>query len=185
MKNLFLFIMVSADGFFEGPDNDISWHNTDEEFEKFALEQLDEADTIIMGRRTNDLMAGYWPADEARQSDPETARRMMDMRKIVFSRTGTATAWQNTEVLSDVEAGIAQLTKDGQGGNAIVLGSSELSVTLLKLKLLKEIRLMVNPVVLGAGTLLFSGLDENLGLQLTTLREFKNGNVLLTYNVLY
>jgi len=52
LRRIFWFITMSADGYFEGPNHDISWHNVDEEFNKFAIEQLREIDTILFGRRT-------------------------------------------------------------------------------------------------------------------------------------
>lgn len=52
---------VSLNDFFEGPDADISWHNVDDEFNAFAVQQLDEIDTLLFGRVSCELMASYWP----------------------------------------------------------------------------------------------------------------------------
>jgi len=52
---------ISLDGFFEGHDHDISWHNVDDEFNKFAIEQMSEIDTILFGRRTYQLFEEFWP----------------------------------------------------------------------------------------------------------------------------
>jgi dihydrofolate reductase len=61
MRKMFLFMMLSLDGYFEAPGHDIGWHNVDDEFNHFALEQLKEVDALMFGRRTYELMAGYWP----------------------------------------------------------------------------------------------------------------------------
>lgn len=87
MRNLYLFNMVSLDGFFEGPDRDIYWHTVDDEFNDFAIKQLDNVDTLLFGRVTYELMASYWPTPEAVENDPLVARRMNETAKIVFSRT--------------------------------------------------------------------------------------------------
>ncbi|HEU5327878.1 MAG TPA: hypothetical protein VFU78_07280, partial [Thermomicrobiales bacterium] len=61
MRNVFLFMMVSLDGFFEGPNQEIDWHNVDDEFNDFAIKQLDEIGALLFGRVTYQLMASYWP----------------------------------------------------------------------------------------------------------------------------
>lgn len=61
-------MMTSLDGYFEGEDHDLSWHNVDAEFNTFADEQLNETDTLVFGRRTYELMANFWPTQEAADS---------------------------------------------------------------------------------------------------------------------
>ena len=57
--------MVTLDGFFAGPNGEIDWHNVDEEFNEFAISQLDSVDVLLFGRVTYELMAGYWPTPSA------------------------------------------------------------------------------------------------------------------------
>jgi dihydrofolate reductase len=57
MRKVFLFMMVTLDGFFEGPDHEIDWHNVDEEFNEFAIDQLNEVDALLFGRVTYQGMA--------------------------------------------------------------------------------------------------------------------------------
>ena len=87
MRNLILFNMVTLDGYFEGPDADISWHSVDDEFNEFSLEQINTVDSILFGRITYSMMASYWPTPEARLDDPLIANLMNTWPKIVFSRT--------------------------------------------------------------------------------------------------
>jgi len=93
------FIMVTLDGFFEGDKPwDIEWHRTDEEFNVFAAEQLDQFDTLVFGRATYEGMAQYWPSEGAVRDDPDVAGRMNNAAKIVVSRTldRPEPAWNNT-----------------------------------------------------------------------------------------
>ena len=60
MRKLFLFMMISLDGFFEGPNHEINWHNVDDEFNDFAISQLNDIDLILFGRKTYELMVNYW-----------------------------------------------------------------------------------------------------------------------------
>ena len=181
MRKLFLFMMVSLDGYFEGKDHDISWHNADnEEFAQFAENQLDEVDTLLFGRRTYELMESFWPTKEAILNESGTARRMNAIKKIVFSHQPFAVNWENAQSMTNVVHDILWL-RDQPGKDMAVFGSSNLCVTLLQHQLLDEIRIMVNPLVLGEGTPLFYGITERYGFNLTSSRVFKSGNVLLTY----
>lgn len=173
--------MVSLDGYFEGADHDISWHNADNtEFNEFAIRQLDEVDTLLFGRRTYDGMAEYWPSEAAASGDPGVAGRMNGLRKIVFTNNEVTNEWQNVEISHDVVQRIVQL-KEVPGKDVAVLGSSNLCVTLLRENLLDEVRLMVNPTVLGQGTPLFEGIKHPYEFMLTDTTTFASGNVLLTY----
>ncbi len=181
MRKAYLFMMVSLDGYFEGPGHDLSWHNVDEEFVDFAVKQLDDTGAILFGRRTYEMMAGFWPSDYAKKTDPETARRMGALPKFVASRTLKSVGWENSSLLgSDVAAEVTRLK--GQPGKPVaVLGSNNLCVSLMEKGLVDEFRIMMNPVAIGAGTPLFYGLKKRYPLKLVKSREFKSGNVLLHY----
>ncbi len=171
-------MMVSLDGFFEGPDHNLDWHNVDQEFVAFAVRQLDDTGTILFGRRTYEMMAGFWPSEAAVASDPETAKRMNDTPKVVFSNTLREARWQNTRLFpGDRLKETVEALKQGDGKDIAVLGSSDLAVSLLQMGLLDELRIMVNPVVLGAGKRLFEGIDRPLDLRLYAAQTFTSGNV--------
>jgi dihydrofolate reductase len=174
-------MMTTVDGFFEGANRDISWHNVDLEFNEFAIRQLDESDTLLFGRVTYQLMAGYWPTREAVQNDPIVAGKMNSLPKIVFSRTLENAGWNNTKIIRDnITDEIVRLKKQ-PGKEIAVFGSSGLGVSLLHSGLLDELRIMINPVVLANGTRLFEGIDGKLDAKLTGLKAFRSGNVLLYY----
>ena len=171
------FIMVTLDGFFDGDQPwDLSWHRTDEEFNSFASEQLDEFDALVFGRATYEGMAQYWPTEDAVKTDPEVAGRMNDSPKIVVSRTlnKPEPAWSNTTLVKDA----AELRSQK---NLLVLGSAVLTTSLLEAGLLDQLRIMVNPVLIGSGRSLASSAKGPIALRLHARREFGNGNVLLTY----
>lgn len=175
MRKTFLFMMASLDGYFEGQNHDLSWHNVDQEFVDFADRQLDEADTLVFGRKTYEMMASYWPHEPA---DDSTASRMNALHKVVFSHDTVNVDWENTEAATDLAAKINEL-KSQNGKDIAVLGSSHLGKAMLEAGLLDEVRIMINPVFIGEGSTLFEGLSKKL--TLTSTRTFKNGNVLLTY----
>ena len=181
MRTLFMFNMVTLDGYFEGPQQDISWHNVDEEFNEFAVEKLSTIDTILFGRVTYKGMASYWPTPLAIEDDPEVAAQMNGIPKIVISRTLDKAEWNNTRLIKDHVAEEINRLKQGAGKDLAIFGSSNLSVSLLQMGLVDEFRIMLNPVVLGAGTPLFKGVIQPLKLKLIKTRTFDSGNVLLYY----
>jgi dihydrofolate reductase len=126
-------------------------------------------------------MAQYWPSKEAVETDPEVASRMNDAPKVVVSRTiePDDVSWANTRLLRDA-ADLAAL-KSESGNELLVLGSSVLAASLMELGLLDELRIMVNPVLLGAGNSLSSTLKARISLRLLRTRTFGNGNVMLVY----
>lgn len=178
-------MMVSLDGFFEGPKHDLSWHNVDAEFNEFAIKQLDEADTLIFGRRTYELMAGYWPTKAAQEDDPGVAERMNNFPKIVFSKTlknaGETEVWKNIRLIKNNAVEELIKLKKQPGKAMAVLGSSTLCVSLIPTGIIDELRIMVNPVVIGKGTALFNGIKGMLKLKRIKTRSFKNGNIVLYY----
>src|SRR5580704_13845602 len=107
MRKIFLFMMVTVDGYFEGVDHDISWHNVDAEFNVFANQQLEESGALIFGRTTYELMAGYWPTAKG-----ATAKFMNEMPKYVASSTPFKSDWNNTTDFSDDVAGKIKKLKE-------------------------------------------------------------------------
>src|SRR5271157_2493387 len=95
------FMLTSLDGYFEGSDQDLGWHNVDEEFNKFAVEQLNAAGTLLFGRVTYQMMASYWPTPGAKTNDPVVAEKMNTTPKLVFSRMLEKADWQNTSLIKD------------------------------------------------------------------------------------
>jgi dihydrofolate reductase len=171
--------MISLDGFFEGPNQDINWHNVDDEFNDFAIEQLNTADILLFGRVTYQLMAGYWPS--AGDDDPIIAEKMNTISKIVFSRTLEKADWNNTRLIKDHIAEEIMKLKQQPGKDLFIFGSADLAVTFIQNNLIDEYRIMISPVILGRGTPMFKDLAHKLNLQLLRAKIFKSGNVLLYY----
>ena len=181
MRKLFLFNLISLDGFFEGPNKELDWHNVDAEFNEFAIQQLDSIDLLLFGRITYELMARFWPSEEAVKGDPEVASRMNSIHKVVFSKTMPRAEWQNTTLIKDNSSQEVAKLKNQPGKDMAIFGSFGLALTLIPDKLIDEFRIMVNPVVLGRGRQMFDSISDRLHLKLTNTKVFKSGNVLLYY----
>lgn len=181
MGQLIFFNMMSIDGFFEGKNKELNWHNVDEEFNEFAIDQLNSADNLIFGRKTYELMAEYWPSKQAISNDPTIAEKMNAIKKNVFSKTLDKAIWQNTKLFrNDITKIVSKIKKDSEK-DVLILGSANLSKTLIKNELIDLYRIMVNPIILGNGNLLFSNSKNRIGLELTKVKSFRSGNVLMEY----
>jgi len=184
MRKLFVFNLMSLDGYFEGVNRDLGWHNVDAEFNEYAHGMLDSVDLLLFGRVTYDLMARFWPSPEALRDDPVTAERMNNLPKVVFSRTLDKASWNNTRLVKDRMEDEINRLKQLPGKDMVLLGSGDVMTQLAEQGLFDEYRIMVNPVVLGRGTPLFKGLEGRFNLKLLKTRMFRNGNVLLSYQPL-
>jgi dihydrofolate reductase len=181
VRNIIFQMMVSLDGYFEGPNKEIDWHNVDQEFNEYAIELLNSVDGLLFGRVTYQLMADYWPTEFATTDDPVVAGKMNSLPKIVFSSTLDSVRWNNTRLVkSDIAAEITKL-KQQPGRDLAVFGSSDLSLTLMEHGLIDEFRIIVSPVILGNGKTLFKGLPARFKLKLLKTRTFRSGNVMLCY----
>jgi dihydrofolate reductase len=181
MRKIVAFLVATVDGYYEGPNQEFDWPVVDEEFNEFGLHQLEEVDTLLFGRVTYQGMASYWPTPAAQQDDPRVAAKMNGLPKLVVSRTLREADWANTRIIDDDVAGELTKLKQQPGKDIAVFGSSDLTVSLLGLGLVDELRIMVAPVVLGAGRSLFRTAPERIHLQLLSTRAFRSGNVLHTY----
>jgi dihydrofolate reductase len=181
MRQLISFNLMTLDGFFEGPDHDINWHNVDKEFDEFSIAQLETAGMLLFGRVTYELMAGYWPSEAGLKDDPVVANWMNSLPKVVFSRTLNKAVWNNTRLVkTDIAGEIAKL-KQQPGKDLFLFGSADLATTLIKLGLIDEYRILLNPIVLGKGSPLFKGVEKPFKLSLIKTRAFQNGNIMLYY----
>ena len=167
--------MVSLDGFIEGENNDIDWHVFDDEMGEYMLNFMDTVDTFIYGRRSYELMLEYWPKAEGHFADV-----MNETPKIVFSKTLDKVIW-NSRLVNDNVWEEMNAEKRKPGKDMVLFAGADLLTTFINLDLVDEYRLIVNPVVLGAGTPYFKDLHDQLNLKLTDSKTFTCGNVVLCY----
>ena len=181
MRKLIFQMLTSLDGYYEGTNKEIDWHNVDDEFNQYAADLLDNVDTLLFGRVTYQLMADYWPSAAALRDDPVIAEKMNRINKIVISRTLGSVKWNNSRLIkADIEDEIRKLKKKS-GHDIVIFGSSNLAVALMKIDLVDEFRIFVNPIILGKGKPVFEGITGRYKLKLLSTKTFKSGNVMLSY----
>jgi dihydrofolate reductase len=193
MRKVIVNEFMSVDGVAQAPggaDEDTSggfahggWHMQfmeDELAQRWVLESIVEAGGFLLGRRTFEIFAAYWP--NAPEEEQVIAEPLNRKPKHVVSTTLTEPLdWQNsTLVEGDVAAGVAAL-KQESGDNLHVIGSTELVRTLIEHDLVDEFRLMIDPVVLGGGKRIFRDDGSLRPLRLIDGQVTSTGAVLGTY----
>ncbi|MFH5821470.1 dihydrofolate reductase family protein [Georgenia sp. AZ-5] len=153
----------------------------DEEFGRIVTGTFAEMGGLLLGRRTYDIFAGYWP-QHADPDDP-VATALNDWPKYVASTTLTEPTWQNTTVLQgDVPEAVREL-KEQDGGNLLIQGSSQLVQTLMAHDLVDEYRLITFPVVVGSGKRLFPDGCPARGLRMVESKTTAAGAVYARYEL--
>jgi len=171
--------VLTLDGYFEGAESwELDWHNDvwGEELERFSLDQLRSADMLLFGRITYEGMAAYWQTAEG-----EVADFMNNLPKLVFSRTLKAADWANTMLINDHAVPAVLKLKQEGAGNMFVFGSGNLSATFIREGLFDEYRLLIAPVILGTGNVLFGHGLSRQTLKLLESEQLASGGVILRY----
>lgn len=184
MRTLLAFENISVDGCVADSSGDIGWAHReppDPEFDAFIAGNASGGGVLLLGRITYELMAGWWPTEQAMQANPVVAEQMNTLPKVVFSRTLRDAAWSNTTVVSGGIAAAVRRMKQEPGPGMVILGSGSIVTQLAREGLIDEYQLVLNPVILGGGKQLCEGLGSRLGLTLESARTFGNGNVVLRY----
>lgn len=181
MRRVFADMMMSLDGYFEGPNKELDWFVWDQDMEKYSIKQMSEIDTVLLGRVTYEFFAGYWPTPKAAQENPRIAPFMNQVEKVIFSKTLDRADWANSRLFKgDIVEEIARL-KATPGKDIVAYGGAGLVSSLTRLGLLDELRVRVNPVVLGQGHPLFKDIAEKRSLKLVRTMAFSSGVVTLFY----
>ncbi len=182
MGRLKLQMQITVDGFdANGPSDDLAW----DEIRDYSRDLFDNADTIVIGRKTAVDFIPYWDT-AATQPDGswyEVAKRIAEARKIVFSRTLDKSEWNNTSIESGDIAKAIERLKATNKKDIIVYGGVSFVASLIKEKLIDEFHLFVNPIALGKGKSIFSGLEDSQRLKLVKSTAYNSGLVLLNYEL--
>ena len=152
----------------------------DDELHQHYNELLSNADTLLYGRITYQLMEGYWPTvvknPTGNKPTDEFAVLIDNISKIVFSHTLKNVDWKNVKL---AKGGIKEevLELKQQAGKNILAGSPSLIVALMQLDLVDEYQLCVQPIILGRGLPLFKNVKGRINLKLLKTKPFGSGAV--------
>ncbi len=186
MRPIVVSTLVTLDGVMEAPGGEPShphtgWagdHMTKAE-EEHKFREVQEAESLLLGRVTYESFAGAWPNYEGPFAD-----RMNAMAKHVVSSTLHAPEWNNTSVISGDIFGEIEVLRNGEGGPILVNGSKSLVHSLFERGMVDELRLMIFPVILGSGFRLYPESADKISLRMVESVRFASGVVENRYQVL-
>ncbi len=182
MRKIIAAINMTLDGFC-----DHTAGIADDEIHQHYNELLNNADTILFGRITYQLMENYWPSvvknPTGNKPMDEFAVLIDNISKIVFSRTLKNVDWKNTKLKKEViKEKVLELKQSRNGGRKnILVGSPSLIAALTQLELIDEYQLCVHPIILGSGLQLFKNVKDRVNLKLLKTKTFDCGAVTLYY----
>ena len=187
MRKLKLQIQVSIDGFVSGLNGEMDWMvwNWDEVIKKYTRDLTESVDTIVMGRVLAQGMSGYWPAvaqnPESSNEDKYAAEKMNSLPKVVFSKTITSIDWTNVTISADDISEVLSILKQQKGKDIIMYGGATIVSSFIKLNLIDEYHIYVNPSILGKGMPIFQEVEDRQKLNLIKATVGESGIVILHY----
>ncbi len=178
-------MQITLDGFVAGPNGELDWmtFSTDEKIANRVNELTDSSDTILMGRKMTDGFIDYWTSvtENPESEEYSFARKMIDIPKVVFSKTVKESKWINTTVANGDLTEEVEKLKNSDGKDILVYGGANFVSNLIKNNLIDEYHLIVNPVAIGKGMSIFGDSETRLNLHLIKSDSFSTGEVELFY----
>lgn len=187
MRKLKLQVQMSVDGFMAGVNGEMDWatFNWDDELKEFVTALTEPIDTIVLGRKLAEGFIPHWAGVAADSDNPEQTAgvKFAETPKVVFSKTLDDSPWNNTILAKGELVTEINMLKNQSGGDMIAYGGSEFVSNLIKLGLVDELYLFINPVALGKGLPIFSALDSKQTFMLEVFKTFPCGIVLTQYRI--
>jgi dihydrofolate reductase len=190
MRRIISFMHMSLDGFVAGPNGEMNWIKVDEEIFDYVGKRISEGDTAMYGRVTYQMMENYWPTagDQpgASKHDIEHSKWYNKVHKVVLSKTMKHADLTKTTIISDnLVDRINEIKQSGNGRSEEILlfGSPTATHSLIQQDLIDGYWIFVNPIVLGQGIPLFTGIKDKIKLKLLNSHQFTCGVTELNYIV--
>jgi dihydrofolate reductase len=185
LRKLKLQVQMSIDGCIAGPNGEMDWMVglQDDRINKYVNELTESFGTILLGRKMADGFISYWSDVINKPGDPwyALAKKMIEIPKVVFTKTLNKSKWINTDIATgDLTDEIIKL-KSREGKDMVVYGGASFDSSLIKLGLIDEFLLFINPVAIGNGMTIFKDLNEIQKFTMVKSIAFDCGIVLLHY----
>ncbi|MGI8466846.1 MAG: dihydrofolate reductase family protein [Pyrinomonadaceae bacterium] len=184
MRKVKLSMQMTINGYVAGPNGENDWMtwNPDDEFMEFINSHFDSSDTLLLGRK---LATGgfieYWENAFDKNPDTPFAKKIVDLPKVVFTKTLDKSAWNNTTLAKgNLAEEIANLKKQN-GKDIAVVGGAGFVSSLIKEGLIDEYHLIINPTAIGSGMTIFNSLDRIQKFSPIQAKLYTGGKTVLSY----
>jgi dihydrofolate reductase len=185
LRKLKLQVQMSIDGCIAGPNGEMDWMVglQDDKLNKYVNELTESFDTILLGRKMTDVFISYWSDVINKPDEPwyALAKKMIEIPKVVFTKTLNKSKWINTDIATGDPTDEIMKLKSRDGKDMVVYGGASFDSSLIKLGLIDEFLLFINPVAIGNGMTIFKDLKEIQKFNMVKSIAFDSGIVLLHY----
>ncbi len=183
MRKLIADLIISLDGFFTSPKNEIDWFHFDEEEWAWPNDILRRVDAMLYGRVTYEEFRQFWPTSQPKSigANPYLIRRLNEIQKYVFTRSLTDAPWKPATLVREEPGKAVARLKRAPGKDLYVVGSGTLVGELLRQGLIDEYFIRVRPIILGSGRPIFVDPNARHPLKLVSAKTFKSGLIGLHY----
>ena len=175
---------MTINGFVGGPNGENDWMtwNPDDEFLAYINSHFDSSDTILLGRKLADGFIEFWENTAEKNPEHPFAQKIVDIPKIVFTKTLDGSPWKNTTLAKgDLADEIVNLKKQN-GKDIAVVGGAGFVSSLIKEGLIDEYNLIVNPTSMGNGMTIFNSIEGIRKFTPISAKLYSGGKVVLSYN---
>ena len=184
MRKVKLSMQMTVNGYVAGPNGENDWMtwNPDDEFLEFINSHFDSSDTLLLGRKlAADGFIEHWEKTLRENPGHPFARKIVEIPKVVFTKTLDRSAWNNTALAKgNLADEIASLKKQSGKDIAVVGGASFVS-SLIKEGLIDEYHLIVNPTAIASGMTVFNAFDGVRKFTPTGAKLYSGGKIVLSY----
>ena len=183
MRKVKLLMQMTINGYVAGLNGENDWMtwNPDAELMEFMNSQYDSSETLILGRKTADFFIPYWESAFDKNPDTPFAKKIVDMPKVVFSKTLDQSTWNDTMLAKGSLAEEIDSLKKQSGKDIIVIGSPGLVSSLIKENLIDEFILIINPTAISNGMTIFNLLDGVRKFTPMQAKLYPGGKIVLIY----
>ena len=183
MRKVKLSMQMTINGYVAGPNGENDWMtwNPDKEFMAFLNSNYESSDTMLLGRKLADGFINYWESALNKNPDTPFAKQIVDMQKVVFTKTLDKSTWNNTILAKGNLAEEIASLKNQNGKDIIVFGGAGFVSSLIKEGLIDEYQLIINPTALGNGMTIFNSFDSVLKFTPTQAKLYPGGKIVLSY----
>ncbi|MGH2643469.1 MAG: dihydrofolate reductase family protein [Chitinophagaceae bacterium] len=183
MRKVKLQMQMTINGFVGGQNGEngwMTWH-PDAEFIAFLSTLINTSDTLLLGRKTAEVIIKYWENVANQNPAHPFAKKIADIRKVVFTKTFDHSIWNNTTLAKgNLTNEIAGLKKE-TGKDILVFGGAGFVSSLIKEDLIDEYYLIINPTAMSSGVTIFNSLDAIQEFTPIETKLYPGGKIVLKY----
>ena len=183
MRKLKLQMQMTINGYVGGPNGKNDWMtwNPDDEFLAFLVSLIDSSDTLLLGRKTAEGIIPYWENTAETNPAHPFAKKIVDIKKVVFTKTLDKSTWNNTTLAKGNLAEEIDNLKKQNGKDILVFGGAGFVSSLINEGLIDEYHLIVNPTAIGNGMTIFNSLNEIQEFSPIQAKLYPGGKTVLSY----